>query len=383
VSRSKLQKLDVRLVLVFVLSQVCVWTGCNAILGNGYGAFDETTGNGASPEGSAEGDALVGGEGGPGGDAMGSGDGNTADGNVDGGSCPRAMCPTTLTVAAGAQRIAVSAAAVYWTTAAGIGRVDQNGLVAKTLDLGGPIPANLKRGVAVSSTGVPYVTVINRGAASCLIDVSSCSNGFIGSAGLASSVAVDPLRVYVGIFDDQAGSMVGGIWQTDLSGATPLPYTMMTDKVLDLRTVAATTYFMTSAAVSFNMRTTAPVSAANLSGDAPVAFDVKDTTLVVATTNNHLRVCTMSPAASCATNLLQLRQTAISAVVVDGSSILWAEGGANGSIYRSSLVAGSNPELLAEGQASPSDIAVYGSSIYWANHGDGAGAGGAIMKLPK
>ena len=382
-----LRKLDVRLVLVFVLSQVGVWTGCNAILGNGYGAFDETAGNGASPEGSAEGDALVGGgDGGPGGnDGTAPGDGSAGDGNIgDAAGCPRGICPTMLTAATGPQRIAVGMTDVYWSSAVGVGRVGQDGTGSKTLDLGGAIGATLKRGVAVSPGGVPYVTVVTRGAAKCATDLSGCGVGFIGSAGDSSSVAVDASKVYVGIFDDQSGSMLGGIWQTDLNGASPLPYTMMTDKVLDLRIAGAYTFYRTAGAIQADSRTTAPFFAASLGGQVPVAFDVTNPMLVIATANKHLLTCVMSPPATCAPNVVQITASVPSAVIFDGTHIIWAEEGvSNGSIHRCDFPDCLAPELLAEGQASPSDLAVLGSSIYWANHGDGAGAGGAIMKLPK
>ena len=84
-------------------------TGCNAILGNGYGV-DDSVGSGESPDGTAV-DALVDGtsggdgDGGAGGDGT-VGDGSTRDANADGAGCPNGACPTTLTEAVGPQRLA-------------------------------------------------------------------------------------------------------------------------------------------------------------------------------------------------------------------------------------------------------------------------------------
>lgn len=391
VGSSKLARLDVKLVLLFVLSQLGVWTGCNAILGNGYGAFDESAGGGPGSEGGPESDALVSGEGGPGadgqgmGDGAGGGDGSTVDGStVDGGSCPRMMCPTKLADAPGAQRIALGTLFVYWTTATDIGRValDGSGAMSRGV-IGGTITTNLKRGIAVQG-GIPYVTVGDRGAAKCTAALSdSCTNTpFIGAgvAAVASSLAVDASKVYIGVFVDSTPGH-GGLWQTDLAGGSLAVYTQPLEQVLGLRVVGSTAYYQTSTEVRYVSSLMGPTAAAaDLTSNPPVAFDIKGSDLVIATTTNQLRVCPSSPTTNCNAMPVQLRGAAISAVIVDGPNMIWAEGG---SIYRASLIAGAVVELLAEGQASPGDLAIDTSSIYWANHGDMAGAGGAIMKLAK
>lgn len=390
VGSSKLARLDVKLALLFVVSQLGVWTGCNAILGNGYGAFDESAANGPGSEGGPESDALVSGEGGPGadgqgmGDGAGGGDGSSVDGSsVDGGSCPRMMCPTKLADAAGAQRIALGTLFVYWTTATDIGRVGLGGSGAMSRGvIGGTIVSTLKRGIAVQG-GIPYVTVGDRGAAKCKAALSdSCDNTqFIGTGVLpvSSSLAVDGSNVYIGLFADSTPNQ-GGPWQTDLNGGFATPYTKAIEQVLAVRLVTPTLYYMTSTAVRFVASLTAmPADAASLAS-APVAFDVQGSKLVVATTSHELRVCQASPSAGCVTTPAQVRGTAISAVILDGTTMIWAEGD---SIFRASLLTGATVETLATGQGSPVDLAVDSSFIYWANHGDAVGAGGAIMKVLK
>jgi hypothetical protein len=319
------------------------------------------------------------------GDGAGGGDGNVVDGSVDGGGCPRGKCPVPLTAATGPQRIAVAPDAVYWTTATDLGRVGLDGSGALTKQVvGGAIVANLNRGVAVEAA-VPYVTVGDRGAAKCTAATLVCTNTpFIGTgvAAVSSSIAVDGARVYIGVFKDST-VVHGGLWETDLNGGSAAPYTMPLDQVLAVRAVTSTLYYMSSAALRFVSSVSgAPADAAMLASP-PVAFDVQGSNLVVATSANELRVCQTSPSASCVTTPAQVRMNAISAVIVDGSHMIWAEGGASGSIYRATLLAGAVPELLAEGQDSPVDLAVDFTTIYWANHGNAAGAGGAIMKLPK
>jgi hypothetical protein len=357
---------------------------CNALLDNGYGV-DDSAFPGTSPEGSS-GDALV--EGSSGGDANVS-DGSTGDGTSssgDGGGCPNNVCPTMLASAPGAQRLAVSATTVYWAFASGAGRVGLNGGAPTTLPLGAPIAPGLERGIAVEPvSGAPYVTMPGnlRGAAKCTVDLTSCTTtGFIGSAGDVSSIVVTAANAFVGVFDDQIGG-AGGVWRTNLDGTSPTPYTMMTDKVLDLQIAGATTYFRTSVAVQANTLTTMPHVAGDLAGDAPLAFVVQGSRLIVATTNNHLRACTLSPPGTCAAAIIQTTSGAPSAVTADSVHVFWSEGGAGGSVHRCDLPDCANPVLLATGQASPSDIAVDGTAIYWANHGDNNGSGGAIMKLPK
>jgi hypothetical protein len=379
-----------KVALLFVASQLGVWTGCNAILGNGYGAFDESAVSG-NPDGGPEGDALVGGgEGGPGtdgaamGDGAGGGDGSLPDGTLpDGGTCPRKICPKQLTDADGAQRIALGAGVVYWTTATSVGRVAFDGTGAKTQTVvGGPIVSTLRRGIAVQA-GTPYVTVGDRGAAKCTAALSDgCMNTpFIGSAvgAVASSLAVDTMKVYIGVFVDST-PMHGGLWQTDLNGNSPMTYTNSIDQVLDVRFVTPTLYFRTATGIKFvSVITGMPSSAATLANN-PVAFDVQGSTLVVATKMNELVVCATSPMVDCATTSLQTRGVPTSAIVVDGTAMIWAEGG---TIYRAPLTGGVIPDVLAEGQASPGDLAVDQTTIFWANHGNATGVGGSIMSLPK
>jgi hypothetical protein len=389
---SRLARLDVKLALLFVVSQLGVWTGCNAILGNGYGAFDESAGGGPGSEGGPESDALVSGEGGPGadgqgtGDGAGGGDGSSVDGSsVDGGLCPGPKCPTKLTDAPGAQRIALGTLYVYWTTATDIGRVslDGSGPTSKAV-VGGPIVSTLKRGIAVQG-GIPYVTVGDRGAAKCTAALSdSCTNmPFIGTGvvPVSSSIAVDASFVYIGLFKDTTVTH-GGLWQTDLNGASPMPYTMPLDHMLAVRVVASTLYYMTTTALRFVPSTSlsgTPADAATLASP-PVAFDVQGSKLVVATSANEIRVCQSSPSAGCVTTPAQIRMNAISAVILDGATMIWAEGD---SIFRASLLTGAAVETLATGQSSPVDLAVDSNFIYWANQGDSVGTGGAIMKVPK
>lgn len=308
-------------------------------------------------------------------------EGSAADQAADSpAACPRGVCPTTLTATVGPQRLALSSAAVYWASSAGIGRVALDGSTSTALALAGAIAANLERGIAVSPTGVPYVTTPNRGPAACAMDLSSCGTGFIGSAGAASSVAVDATYVYAGIFDDQSGGNSGAIWRTGLDGNSPTPYSMVVEQVLDLQVVGATTYYRTSTAIRSVTSTTAPVAVADLGGDAPLAFVVQGSNLIVATTNGHLRGCTLN-LGLCSTSILQT--TGAVAVTADGAHVFWVEGGVAGSVHRCDLPSCTSNTLLAGHQASPSDIAVDGTSVYWANHGDSTGAGGAIMKLPK
>ena len=392
IGSSKLARLDVKLALLFVVSQLGVWTGCNAILGNGYGAFDESASGGPGSEGGPESDALVSGEGGPGADGQGMGDGNGGDGNtgvdgssVDSGSCPRMMCPTKLTDAIGAQRIALGTLFVYWTTATDVGRVgvDGSGTMSKGV-IGGTIASNLKRGIALQG-GIPYVTVADRGAAKCTAALSDACNNmpFIGTAVLpvSSSLAVDGSKVYIGLFKDSTVTH-GGLWETDLNGGSLGTYTMPIDQMLAVRVVTTALYYMTTAALRFVSTlslTATPADAVTLA-NPPVAFDVQGSTLVVATSANEIRVCQSSPTANCVAAPGQTRGAPIAAVIVDGSMMIWAEGD---SIYRAALTTGAPAEILATGQSSPVDLAVDNNFIYWANHGDGTGIGGAIMKLAK
>ncbi len=375
----------------FIATQVLAGAGCNALLGNGYGVDDGTNGGLGPDGGPGEDDALVnGGEGGPGGegggpgdDAMTTVDGSTLDANVDAAGCPTGFCPTVLTAAVGPQRIAVGATAIYWSTATGIGRMNIDGSgVPTTMTVGAPIKPTLKRGVALSPAGIPYVTVTDRGAAVCDANLMACgSNGvFVGSAGDASSIAADSTKVYVGVFDD--GSTHGGIWQTTLSGTAPQPYTSALYNVEDLRVVATTTYFMAGAGVYFApSRTSTSVSAANLGGELATVFDVSGQDLVVATQAGSIRVCTSSPQLMCPTITIQTRSKTITAIALDGAQMIWAEVDMNGlgSIYRSTLNAGAAVDRLADTQGAAIAIAVDAKNIYWAI----AGAGGAIIKLEK
>lgn len=373
--------------LAFVLVLIGV-TGCNALLGNGYGVDDSES---SLLDGGGGNDALVeggnGDDGATGPDGSMTGDGSVLDANVDAAGCINGVCPTLLASVVGPQRLAVGPAGVYWATLSSIGRVGFDGSNAKTLAVGGPIAAGLKRGVAVdpAASGLVYVTMpgAGKGAAKCAADLSSCTlPGFIGSAGDASSVFVNGTHVYVGIYNNQLGGGAGGIWDTMLDGTIVQSYTM-TDNVRDLQVVGPKTYFQTQTAINVTTPSTTPVSAANLLGDAPVAFVISGTTLMAATTNLHLHACTVGSAA-CNAVVVRMTDAPPVAITADATHAYWAEGdNLGGTIHRCNLPDCSSPTLLAEGQLSPTAIAVDATSIYWATYGDGTNPNGTIMKLAK
>lgn len=372
----------------FVAVQVGTSLGCNAILGNGYGADDTAAdgSGGGNPvvEGGAGGDAS---DGGTGVDGMTTGDGSTLDGDVDAASCPRGVCAKQLTDAVGPQRLALSATGVYWASLAGIGRVNLDGSNPKIMLITQAVGANLKRGISVAPDGLSaYVTMPGggKGAAKCAADLSSCGAGFIGSAGLASSIASDATKVYVGIFDDQLAAAAGGIWQTAPDGTSALPYTMMLDKVLDLQIVGATTYFRTAKAINANTRTTMPTTAMTISAsEDTLGFVVVGTKLFVATASKHIQTCTLSLPTPCTGSVVQITAENPSAITSDGTYVYWVERDA-GTVNRCDVANCSTTRLtLATGQTAPNDIVVDATFVYWANYGDVAGAGGAVMKLPK
>ena len=369
-----------------LLAMVGGSVGCNAILGNGYGV-DVNAAN--DPDGSnGGGDALV--DGGGGGDGSTGVDATVLDeaslldrNDPDGSGCLNGVCPTMLASVVGPQRLALNATGVYWASAAGIGRVVYDGSNTKTFPIAQAVGSGLKRGIAVDATSV-YVTMPGggKGAAKCAADLTSCAAGFIGSAGIASSIAVDATHVYVGIFDDGTGSGLGGMWQTSLTGTALLSYANG-QVVRDIQVVGTTTYFRTSTAVNAVTAGGGPaVPAANLaSGEAPLGFVVAGATLVVATTNNHLQACPIAPA-PCAATVVQSRPAAPSVLTADATHAYWLEGN-GGTVNRCDLPGCTNAVTLADGQASPSDIVVDGTSVYWANFGNAVGGGGAVMKLPK
>ncbi len=375
------------LAFAFAFALLGASAGCNAILGNGYGA-DDTAAGGNSEGGGPLDEGGGSGDGGPGADGMTTGDGSTLDGNkADGAGCPNGVCPTKVTDVVGPQRLALSAMnGLYWASLAGIGRVNLDGSNPKPMAIAQNVGAGLKRGIAVSPDGASaYVTMPGggKGAAKCTADLASCAAGFIGSAGSASSIATDATKVYVGINDDQLGAMTGGIWQTAPDGTSALPYTMMTDNVLDLQIVAGTTYFRTATAINANTRTTMPTSVINLGGDAPLGFIVVGTKVFVTTASKHLQTCTVALFTTCMGIVVQLTAAKPSAITADATHVYWVESDA-GTVHRCDVADCSTTHLLlADGQAAPNDIVVDGTSIYWANYGDTAGAGGAIMKLAK
>jgi hypothetical protein len=384
----------VRLATLFAASQIALWTGCNAILGNGYGAFDESAvgPNGPGGEGGPGDDALGGEGGGPGADGGPGNDGNAnTDANVidgttgeGGGPCPRMLCPAKLVSATAPQRLAVNASAVYWTDATGIGRValDGSDVVMPVTVPGGTIVPTLTRGVALQG-GVPYVTAGDRGAAKCTSTLSSCTNmPFIGSAGISSSIGTDSSKVYVGIYDDGSGK--GGLFQTDLNGsaASAMAYAGALEQVSALRVVGSTVFYL--AGTDLKYVTSLASAAANATAvDATVAFDVVGSTLVIATSSNVLRACNAAPTANCTMVNLLVRSVPITALVLDGAKMIWAEGGPNGAIYRASVAPNPTVELLADKQASPVDLAVDSTAIYWVNAGNTVAGSGGIMKLAK
>ena len=309
----------------------------------------------------------------------GTGTGGDADSSAE---CPRAVCPTVLTAAVGPQRLALVDNAVYWTSSAAVGRVRLDGSSATTTTLSAVTPP-LARDVAVGTMGVPYVTVPTRGAAACAADLTTCGTGFIGSAGSASSVAVDAANVYIGIFDDGAGAGAGALFRTGLDGSSPLVYANVNDAILGLQVVAGTAFYRTSSAIR---SVTSPSSLPMVvtAGQPLVAFVVQGNTLVVATATNELRVCTLAGTVCASpTSPVLVTTSAASAMTADGTRVYWVEGGVAGSVRACDLPLCANPTLLAEGQAFPSDIAVDALSIYWTNQGNAAGVGGAVMKLPK
>ena len=384
----------VRLAMLFAASQIALWTGCNAILGNGYGAFDESAVGPGGPggEGGSGDDALgaegggPGGEGGPGTDGNAGNDGNVIDGSTgDGSGCPRMICPQQLVSTVGVQRIAVGAF-VYWTTATAIDRVnlDGTGQLQPVAVQGGTIVPALTRRIALQG-GIPYVTAGARGAAKCAADLSICTNsGFLGaSVNTTSGIAVDSARVYIGSNDDGSGG--GGLYQTDLSGGSAVPYTnTLTDKMFDVRVANGVAYYQTSTDIKFvSVLSGTPANAVPSSMDLPVTFAVSAKDLVVATAGHVLRYCSTSPVANCSTATLQARAADITAVILDGTNVIWAEGGAAGAIYRAPLTVGGPVELLADNQANPVDLAVDSTAIYWANTGNAVAGSAGIMKLAK
>jgi hypothetical protein len=380
------------LATAFIATQVLAGAGCNALLSNGYGVDDGTNGGLGPDGGPGEDDALVnggeggsGGEGGPGDDAMTTGEGSTLDANVD-AACPMSKCPTMLAAATGPQRLVLDSTFVYWTTAAGVGRVGTNGNGATFLALGSSVVSAVRRGIALVPGGNAYVTIPDRGAVICASDLTSCASpGFLGTAGTSSSVAVDSTKVYVGIFDD--GNAHGGIFHATLSGTAQMAYPSMTDQVRDIRVIGPTTYFMSTVGVFLNSPTMAPTSAANLSGAVPSAFDVRNGKLVVATKTNEIVVCTMSlPALSCPMATITVRPGKITAIAVDGTDVIWAELDpmtSVTSVYRSPLTIGATAVLLAGGQGKVLDLVADTKDVYWTSYGDAAGMGGAIIHLGK
>ncbi|MEO6420433.1 MAG: hypothetical protein ABIP39_13535 [Polyangiaceae bacterium] len=375
----------------FVVTQIGAWTGCNAIIGNGYGVDDPEAAGDGSPstddDGSTAADALADGatdmdgtttmDGGAV-DAFRS-DGEVLDTGVDSG-CPDNLCPTKLAVATGPQRIALSAAGVYWVTATSVHYVDL-ALSVSNLALAGVVGTGLKRGLTVAG-GVPYVTnpdAAGHGAGQCPAGLGGGCTAFVGSAGFASSVTTDGTNIYVGIFDDGSTAHGGGIWRTALNGTSAAPYTLMTDKVLDVQIIAGpVTYFRTSTGVLFDTISTAPASAASLGTELPLAFVVHGGKLIVATNGNALRICGLAP--SCTLLPLQNTSAPPTAVIADDTYIYWAEGTTNGSIHRCDFSGCANSKVIAVGQSSPNDLATDGTYVYWSNFGSGTVADGAIMK---
>jgi hypothetical protein len=370
--------------LALVLATLGAAAGCNAILGNGYGVDDSVAANAA--DGGNVGDALVGGDALVESDGSSTGDGSTKldGGSQDGAGCPNGVCPTLVAPAVGPQRLALSATSVYWSSLAGVAGLNIDGSNAREKKLAGPIAAAVERSVAVGSAGaVVYVTMptTDRGATKCLPDLKVCSPDFLSNQGAASDVAADSTRVWISIYDEGAGT--GEIWHTDLDGGTPLPNGMTTDRPIAFQIVGTNTFYRTSAAIKYAMIASAPVVAANLGGQTPLAFVVTGSTLVVATTNNELHACTLALPATCTAPVVGLTTNAVSAMTADGTHVYWVQA-ASGTVHRCDLAACATSQvLLAEGQASPNDIVLHDTSIYWANYGDAAGAGGSIMSLPK
>jgi sugar lactone lactonase YvrE len=84
-------------------------------------------------------------------------------------------------------------------------------------------------------------------------------------------------------------------------------------------------------------------------------------------------------------NVVKITSTPPTAITADATRLYWVEEQA-GTVHRCDIADCSNTDtLLADGQASPNAIALSrdGATIYWANSGTAAGAGGAVMKLPK
>lgn len=374
--------------LAFVLALVAAPMGCNAILDNGYGVDDTAA---TLPDGSSAGDALV--DGGTAvGDAPTGTDGSVArDGSLvdaklpDGATCLNGVCPTVVTNVVGPQRIEPSTTGVYWASLAGIGRVDFDGNNVKTFAVAQAVGPNLKRGIATDPGGTAaYFTMpgSGKGAAKCTSDLSNCSTTFVGSAGSASSIAVDATNVYLGIFDSGSG-VAGGIFLYD--GASSSAYTMMTDKVLDLQIVGSRTYFRTAAAIRANTPTTAPASVVTLNGEPTLSFVVSGSNVFVGTTMKHIQSCAITLPAACTGSVVMITSSPPTAITADATRLYWVEAEA-GTVHRCDVADCSNTDtLLADGQASPNAIALSrdGATIYWANYGNAAGAGGAIMKLPK
>jgi hypothetical protein len=380
---TKRRRLSLGLVLALGAS-----AGCNAILDNGYGVDDTLA---TSPDGSSGGDALVedgnaGGDGGPGTDGMIIGDGSMTDARLpDGAVCLNGVCPTVVANVVGPQRIDPSVTGVYWASNAGIGRVDFNGSNVKTFPVTQAVGATLKRGIATDAAGTAaYFTMpgSGKGAAKCSADLSNCTATFVGSAGEASSIAVAGTYVYLGIFDSGSG-VAGGIFR--YNGSLAEAYTMMTDKVLDLQIVGSTTYFRTATAIRANTLTTAPASVLNLNMELPTTFVINGTSVFVGTTAKHIQTCAMMLPTACMGNVVQITSTPPTAITADATRLYWVEEQA-GTVHRCDIADCSNTDtLLADGQASPNAIALSrdGATIYWANYVNAAGAGGAVMKLPK
>jgi hypothetical protein len=388
----RISKHQARLSVLFVVTQIGAWTGCNAILGNGYGVDDlEATDGSPSAEGSVDDGGVLDGTTSADGSLL--MDGSVLDGSKSDGSplpdsgCPNNVCPTMLASAPGAQRLAVSSAAAYWVTATSADRVDLvSGLVTLPLNLTGTISGSQRRGIAVSpSTGIPYVTspdAIGRGIGKCSLTMSDCSTTFVGSAGFTSSIAIDATSVYVGIYDDGSG-LAGGIYQAAPDGSSVVAY-LTNEHVLDLQVVGSVTYYRTSAGIRYvTAPSGTPAQAAGLAGDGAIAFVVHQSKLVVVTTNRNIRECTLS-SNICTTAAVQLGTAALpTAVAADDNYIYWAEGTTSGSISRCDFPLCGNPTLLADGQATPVDIALDATTIYWANSGGATPSAGAIMKLAK
>ncbi len=370
---------ELKLVLSLVMFGAA---GCNALLGNGYGV-DDTAGE--MLDGSSSGDPLA--EGGGGVDGGTGPDGTTVsdgavvtDATLDGSACPDGGCPAIkLTNVIGPQRIALSTASLAWASLAGIGRVGLDGTNPETKAIAGLIAMGLKRGVAVDTAGTTvYMTMpdaLGRGAGKCVGPLAACTlETFIGSAGAASSMALDGTTLHVGIFAS------GGAYE--VKGGSASAY-FMNDKVLDLQVVGGKTFFRTATEIRFvapPTDTTSSASAATLNGLTPLAFVVSGTTLFVGASNG-IHSCNGLP---CTVAPSTVTANAVSAVTADATDIYWVEG-TGGTVHRCARTAcDTTKTTLATGQLMPNDIAVDGTAVYWANYGNATtGAGGSIMRLQK